>query len=151
MNSDEVKDKLAELHSARINANEAKVARQELLKQWQESQVWKAACEEEDTAMKIVENLEQQIKDEAIHTAELLPSNKHPFPGVTVKDVTKFVYDLENADVWCRKNLPTVLTLDKKRFELAVKTGVIVPQDVAHMETVKRAEIASDLSKHINL
>ena len=143
-------DKIVELHNARIEAEQAKAERIALMESFQSTPEWQETYRREKVAAEYVENLENLLKGLAIETSELeSPNNKHPFPGVTVKDVTSFVYDPKQALNWCKSNLPTALKLDAKPFEAVVKVGGIIPEDIAHIEIVKRADIAADLSKYI--
>lgn len=135
---------LQELHISRQEAQEAKAYLQQIMKAFEESDQYKEAKYRVGMTADLVDQLEAQIKHDALDLME-----KHPFPGVTVKDVSSFVYDPKQALTWCKSNLPTALKLDTKPFEAVVKVGGIVPEEIAHIEIVKRAEIAADLSKHL--
>jgi hypothetical protein len=51
---------------------------------------------------------------------------RKPAAGVEVKQFDVVQYDAEAAEAWARENLPAAMTLDKKKFEAAVKAGLVL-------------------------
>ncbi len=73
--------------------------------------------------------------------------NKHPAPGVDIKETSEMRYDPKEAFAWACKHL-MALQLDKKSFEGIAKSKT-PPPDLDFVETaiVYQATIATDLDK----
>jgi hypothetical protein len=102
------------------------------------------------TAVEKAEGLEENIKRSALETYEV-NKEKKPFPGVEIKHfkVAK-ITDEARAFSYAFDKLPKALKLDKKYIEdYAKKTEGMVDLDFVEITDEPRAQIASDLLKHL--
>lgn len=95
----------------------------------------------EGVTILIAEN-EQQIKADAIVEYEI-NKNKHPYPGVEIKLYQEVKYDGKQAEEWAREH-NLFLKLDEKGFEKFAKGN---PLDFVEVQTIPKAQIATDLEK----
>jgi vacuolar-type H+-ATPase subunit D/Vma8 len=104
--------------------------------------VYTASSEELDKA-------ETLAKQEALAEYEVT-QDKRPMAGVEIKVFKTVEYDEQAATVWCRMSAPTMLKLDVKRFEKAVKDGVFAAEvsRIAQVIDEPRAQLGGDLSEY---
>ncbi len=69
--------------------------------------------------------------------------DKHPGPGINIRDITKLVYDAPAALAWA-KHHDVALALDKSTFE---KIARVTPPDFVEIVVEHQATIATDLEK----
>lgn len=95
--------------------------------------------------------LEEEIKEAALFDFQVT-GNKKPFDGVGIREMTKFVYEIEGAVQWAKVNAPMVVyeTIDKKKFEkiLSVTPPEILPEYI-HVFKEPTVTITTDLSMYV--
>jgi len=87
---------------------------------------------------------ERELKEMAIVLYEETKEKK-PIDKVEIKIFKKIKYDLVKALAWCRENAPSLLIVNKKRFEkMAVELGAPV-----EVKEEARCAIGTDLSAYL--
>lgn len=97
-----------------------------------------------DNAREAVAEAERAVRTATLD-AYAQTGSKKPHPAVGVQITKVISYDGENARVWAMTASPVLLKLDAAAFDKAVRAG-LVPADIAQVEEVPQATIASDLS-----
>lgn len=92
--------------------------------------------------------LEEGIADQHVRELALaLHDYGEPLPdGVQTKQVKVVVDRKQGVEGWARTNLPGVFEFSRKKWEAAVKAG-LVPDDVARIEERPKIYIDRDLSR----
>lgn len=140
-------NKLIELAKARANSEELKAKQKEMLDELQQSQAWTDIQLARTGYQTQIENLEAEIKAEAMVVFDATGEKKQQ--GVTVKEFTVVkITDEAKAREWCMTNFRPALKLDTKTFEKAAQDGT-VPAELATIGTEPRAQIASDLNEYL--
>ena len=97
---------------------------------------------------------EQSISELSIEIQQLAlmlfreTGDKKPFPGTSIREMTRYEYEMAGAVKWAKENAPMVVfeTVDKKKFEkiLSVTPAEILPEYI-NVWKEPTATIASDL------
>lgn len=137
----QLNDMLDQLREARNTAADAREIKRKMTEELQAGVAYAAADDMQQKADEAATELDAAIRRAAL---ELYDSGVE-VERVTVKwftTVTK--YDEYKAKEWAMHNMTPALTLDKKKFEAAVKDGN-VPAELATTEKEARAQIATKL------
>lgn len=98
-----------------------------------------------DQAAKEIEHLETCLRAAAIE-AYAATGEKKLHSALGIRLVKRVSYDEETARGYCLEKLPSLLTLDKKRFE---KVALELPLDFVQVTQEPQGTIAQDLSAYI--
>lgn len=127
----------------------AEADREQTLALTEPYQLWQsavAARREHEQAILAKEGL---IRDAAV-SAFVNTGDKSPVPGVVIKHFTKLAYAVDAVTNWARTNMPTLLALDKVRFEKAARAGILSPDAPVSVIDDPRAQISSDLTQYLD-
>lgn len=113
-----------------------------------EYQMWQDAIAHRHEHEQAIAAKEGLIRDAAV-CAFVDTGQKQPVAGVVIKHFTALVYAVDAATNWARANMPTLLALDKVRFEKAARAGILSPDAPVSIIDDPRAQIASDLSGYL--
>ena len=70
---------------------------------------------------------------------------KHPHPAITIKEMTRLEYSLEDAHDWAVRSMPNLLKLDTRGFEKVAKAAGL---DFVAISTEPQVTVARDLSEY---
>ena len=136
---------LARLAEARQHFDKVKSTVTAIREVFENSPAWKLAKSELEEAGSELDKFDAMVRSTALTTKEALPKE------IVVKTFKEVIIPKsEDARQWCFDNMKPALVLDKKIFSDIVKKG-LVPQEIAHVEEEKRAQIAQDLSKYLEV
>ena len=96
------------------------------------------------------EQLGEKIKEIALEEFNKT-GQKKIIDGIGIREMTKFLYDVDQALEWAKKEMPAILQIDKKQFELYLKSAEKVGKELpanAKMLKVPSVTIAADLSAY---
>lgn len=138
-------ERMKELHEARKAVLDWKNVREAAYEEWL-ANIGTPILEAEAKAKVVAADLEAAIKAEAV--AEYDGENKQSMPGIVIKDVTGYNYDLAEALAWAKQHAPAAVTeaLNTRAWTDICKSQALRPRFVT-VETKTTATIAQDLSK----
>jgi hypothetical protein len=153
-----ITDAFTELHSE-VGALSLDAAVTELANARAEEVLLKALCDaaladwKRDNAMLLtdMEKAREAVTEaeRTVRTATLeayiASGSKKPHPAVQVRLTKVVTYDEDKASVWGMVNAPLLMRLDTNAFKKLVLANV-VPVDIAQVDEVPQATIATDLS-----
>lgn len=144
MTLEEQLNELARMRAALVEMQEQRDLAYQAVLLTLEGQQWQH-CSEQVTRLKAaVAGLEASVRESALE-AYSATGERRPAHGVEIKLYTTVVIpDGDRAEDWTRTHLPGVLRWDRKKFEQAVKAG-LVPEDIAHIAKTPKATIARTL------
>lgn len=136
---------VTELASARVLEASVKALYNARLAAWQAANADLMA--DLDNARAAVAEAERAVRTATLD-AYAQTGDKKPHPAVGVRLNKVICYDGDSARVWAMTASPMLLKLDAAAFDKAVRAG-LVPVDIAQVDDVPQATIATDLSAYI--
>ena len=138
---------ISELAQFRRSAAHLQMLQREELDRVRQSEYYRELEEELADVNRVIAELEREARECGL-AVFIQTGDKHPHPAITVKTITRIDYDLNEATVWARQNLPEAIHLDTRFFEKHVKAVQAThPVPCAKIIFEPQAQIASDLSK----